>query len=129
MPSRIVLIALAAAAMLAAAPQQKIYWADEVPAGWSGKWTPDLQTVPERTNFTRTMTTIQLLEWIAALKAKTDRVHVVNMFTSPLRKTAPAIVLGSPRVTSAQQARAAGKPVVFLFGNIHPPEPEAARRC
>src|ERR1019366_3171309 len=24
-----------------------------------------------------------------------------------------------------QQARASGKPVVFLMGNIHPPEPEA----
>ena len=52
--------------------------------------------------------------------------HVVNMFTSPLRKVAPAIVLANPRVTSAQQARASGKPVVFLFGNIHPPESEAA---
>jgi hypothetical protein len=29
-------------------------------------------------------------------------------------------------VTSPQQAKASGKPVVFLFGNIHPPEPEAA---
>ena len=43
-----------------------------------------------------------------------------------MRKVAPAIVLSNPRVTSAQQARASGKPVMFLFGNIHPPEPEAA---
>jgi hypothetical protein len=28
-------------------------------------------------------------------------------------------------VTSPQQARESGKPVVFLMGNIHPPEPEA----
>ena len=51
---------------------------------------------------------------------------MLRMFTSPLRKVAPAMVLASPRVTSAQQARTSGKPVVFLLGNIHPPEPEAA---
>jgi hypothetical protein len=47
------------------------------------------------------------------------------MFTSPMRKVAPAMVLSKPRVTSAAQARASGKPVMFLFGNIHPPESEA----
>ena len=36
------------------------------------------------------------------------------------------MVIANPRVTSPQQARASGKPVVFLFGNIHPPESEAA---
>jgi hypothetical protein len=36
------------------------------------------------------------------------------------------MVLANPRVTSPQQARASGKPVVFLMGNIHPPEAEAA---
>jgi dipeptidyl-peptidase-4 len=106
--------------------QQRIYWADEVPAGWQGKWPQELQTVPERTGFTRTMSSMQLIEWMTALKAKTDRLHVVNMFTSPMRKVAPAMVLSNPRVTSAQQGRTSGRPVVFLFGNIHPPEPEAA---
>lgn len=124
-----VLIALALTATLAGiviAQQQKIYWGDEVPAGWTGKWSPDLLTVPERTNYTRTMDTLQLHEWIAALKLKSENVHVTRMFTSPLRKVAPAIVLASPRITTPQQARASGKPVVFLLGNIHPPEAEAA---
>lgn len=108
------------------AAQQKIYWGDEVPSGWNGAWPAELRTVPERTGFTRTISSLDLLEFTAALKAKTDRLHVFTMFTSPLRKVAPALVLSSPRVTSAQQARASGKPVVFLFGNIHPPEAEAA---
>jgi hypothetical protein len=119
-------LGLTALLSLALAGQQQTYWGDEVPAGWAGTWPRELQTIPERTGFTRTVTSLQLHEFIAALKAKSDRVHVVNMFTSPLRKVAPAIVLSNPRVTSAQQARASGKPVVFLFGNIHPPEPEAA---
>ena len=97
-----------------------------MPAGWHGQWPGDVQTVAERSGFTRTVSSIQLLEFISALKGKSENIHVVNMFVSPMRKVAPAIVLSNPRVTSAQQARTSGKPVMFLFGNIHPPEPEAA---
>ncbi len=106
--------------------QQKILWGDDVPAGWNGKWPADLLTVAERTNYTRTMSSASNLEFITALRGKTESLHVVNMFTTALRKVAPAVVIASPRVTSPQQARASGKPVVFLFGNIHPPESEAA---
>ena len=120
------LVLSATLAGIVIAQQQKIYWGDEVPPGWTGKWTNDLLTVPERTNYTRTTDTLQLHEWIAALKLKSENMHVVRMFTSPLRKVAPAIVLSNPRVTSAQQARNSAKPVVFLLGNIHPPESEAA---
>ena len=60
-----VLVALALSATLAgiviaqqdqsaAPPRAKIYWGDEVPPGWTGKWPHDLQTVPERTNYART---------------------------------------------------------------------------
>ena len=70
---------------------------------------------------------MQNLEFITALRGKTRasarREHVHR---PRCRKVAPAIVIANPRVTSAQQARASGKPVMFLFGNIHPPESEAA---
>ncbi len=104
----------------------KIYWGDEVPAGWTGKWPVELQTVAERSKSTRTMTSEQNIEFITALRGRTESLHVVNMFTTALRKTAPAMIISSPRVTTPQQARASGKTVVFLFGNIHPPESEAA---
>jgi dipeptidyl-peptidase-4 len=107
------------------AQQPVIHWGDEVPAGWREGWTDALRTVPERTDFTRTTSTLELHEYIVQLKLASEHVHVVDMFTSPLRKVAPAIVLSRPRVTSPQQARESGKPVVFLMGNIHPPEPEA----
>jgi hypothetical protein len=119
-------IALASSVTVTMAQTPKIYWGDDVPAGWTGRPDADLLTVPERTKFTRTTSTLQLHEWIAALKHKSENVHVVSLFTSPMRRVSPAIVLGSPRVTSPQQARQSGKPVVFLLGNIHPPEPEAA---
>src|SRR5690349_9056251 len=123
---RALLAVLVATVTMTLTAQQKIYWGDDVPKGWNGTWPADLQTVPERTKFTRTITSTDLLEYIATLKEKAEGIQVVNMFTSPLRKVAPALVISNPRVSSAQQARASGKPVVFLFGNIHPPEPEAA---
>lgn len=114
------------ATTLATRAQLRIYWGDEVPSGWTGKWPAELQTVAERSGYTRTMSSLQNLEFITALRGKSESLHVVNMFVSPLRKVAPAMVIASPRVTSPQQARASGKAVVFLFGNIHPPESEAA---
>lgn len=110
----------------ARAQEPRIFWADEVPKGWTGTWSPDLLTVAERTAFTRTVSTLQLHEWIAALKLKSEFLHVESLFTSPMRKVAPAIVIANPRITSPEQARPSGKPVVFLMGNIHPPECEAA---
>ncbi len=127
MPLRLLAAALGAAlatGLLAAQP--RIYWGDEVPPGWNGAWPEELRTVPERTAYARTVSTLQLHEYIATLKGRTDRLHVLTLFVSPLGKAAPALVLASPRVTSPAGARASGKPVVFLFGNIHPPEPEAA---
>ena len=121
----LVLVALAMTESPTAQPK-KIFWGDEVPAGWNGTWPADLLTVPERTTWTRTVSTLQLHEWIAALKLKTEFLHVETMFVSPLRKAAPVMVLANPRVTTPAEARASGKPVVFLLGNIHPPESEAA---
>ena len=126
-PARITLAALCLAA-LAMTPleAQHIYWGDSVPNSWNGHWSADLRTVAEQSHFTRTMSTLQLHEYIDVLKGKSERLHAISMFISPMRKVAPAIVLANPRITSAQQARASGKNVIFLMGNIHPPEPEAA---
>src|SRR5262245_5850449 len=47
---------------------QQIYWGDEVPGGWHGEWPAEVQTVAERSGFTRTVSSTQLLEFISALK-------------------------------------------------------------
>lgn len=101
-----------------------ILWGDEVPKGWAGVWPADLRTRPERTAFTRTTSTSDLLDFVSAIRWKSEWVHVFPAFTSPLGKIAPAIVLARPRVTSPAEALASGKPVIYLQGNIHPPEPE-----
>jgi len=87
------LLTLAAVLHLRAQDSPKIYWGDDVPKSWNGTWPEDLRTIPERTDFTRTMSTFQLEEFIAALKLKSEQLHVLTMFISPLRKVAPAIVI------------------------------------
>jgi hypothetical protein len=103
---------------------QKIYWGDSVPKGWNGKWPVKLLTVPERTNFERTASTIDILEFIDALRWNSDKVHVLTVYTSPRGKICPALVLANPRVTSPEEAAKSGKTVVYLQGNIHPYEME-----
>jgi hypothetical protein len=111
-------------ALTAGAQQPKIYWADEVPKGWNGKWAAKFLTVPERTNYTRTTSTLDLQEYVDTLKWNSENLYIINAFTSALRKVAPAIVAANPRVTSPQDAVKSGKPVIYLQGNIHPAEPE-----
>jgi hypothetical protein len=65
-------------------------------------------------------------EFIDAMKWRSEHMHVLSVFTSPMRNIAPAVVLSNPRVTNPQEAVESGKPVVFLHGNIHPPESEGA---
>lgn len=110
----------------ASAQAGAIHWGDNVPAQWNGSWPSELLTVPERTDFERTTSSGQLLEFIDALRWRTEYLHVEYLFRSPLGTMAPAVVMSNPRVTSAREAQESGKPVVFLMGNIHPPEPEAA---
>ncbi len=107
------------------AQESTIFWGNEVPEAWTGTWGEGLLTVPEKTEFTRTTSSLQLLEFIDALRWRTENLHVFNLFISPRGKSAPALVLSDPRVTSPRAATESGKPVVYLHGNIHPPESEA----
>ncbi len=113
-----------ASAVFAAVPAGNIYWGDAVPKGWNGSWPSKLQTVPERTRFERTASSAEILDLIDAFRWSSDKVAVLTVYTSPLRRTCPAIVLASPRVATPQEAAKSGKTVVYLQGNIHPYEPE-----
>lgn len=110
----------------AAVAQQEIYWGNEVPEGWTGVWPAELLTVPEKTDFTRTMGITDVHEFFDTIKWRSEHVHVIDLFTSPLGRVSSAIVLANPRVTSPEQADSSGKPVIYIQGKIHPPEPEGA---
>jgi len=103
---------------------QKIYWGDEVPNHWNGNWEEEYLITPERTNYMRTSSFTDILEFIDVMKWNSKYVHVEPMFTTSQGRTGVAVVLANPRITSARQAKASGKAVIYLQGDIHPPEPE-----
>ncbi len=106
--------------LLSAAEDRKIYRGSEVPEGWNGSWPAELLTVPEKTDFTRSTSSYEIQEFINTIKWNSENVYVINMFISALRKVGSAVVLANPRVTSPEEAKASGKPVVYLQGDIHP---------
>jgi hypothetical protein len=108
------------------APQEKkIYWGDDVPKGWNGSWPAKFLSVPERTNYAKTTSSYEIHEFIDMLKWNSENVGVINVFTSGLRKVCSAVVMANPRITTPEEAKASGKPVIYIQGNIHPPEAEA----
>jgi hypothetical protein len=124
--SLILLTALAFAAGLSAAPAERtIYWGDSVPKGWNGAWPAKYLTVAEKTGYARTASSTEVLEFLDAMRWSSDKVAVINMFTTSLRRTGTAVVLSSPRVATPEEAAKSGKTVVYLQGNIHAYEPEA----
>lgn len=104
----------------------QMLWGSAVPEGWTGTWPTELQTVSEKSDFTRTMGIRDAHEFLDAVKWRSEFVHVFDVFETPLGRVSSAIVLANPRVTSPEEARASGKPVVYIQGKIHPPEPEGA---
>ncbi len=103
---------------------QKIYWGDEVPKGWNGQWADKYLTVAEKSGYERTTSSAEVLEFLNTMKWNSECVQVINVFTSELGRVCAALVLANPRVNSPEEARRSGKPVIYLQGNIHPPETE-----
>jgi hypothetical protein len=102
----------------------KIYWDKEVPSSWSGEWSEEFYTIPEKTSYNRTADHMQMLEFITAMAWNSEYMHIEQLFISDLRRVAPLIILSKPRVTTPEEARATGKTVVYIQGNIHPSEAE-----
>ena len=104
--------------------QEKIYWGNEVPERWNGNWSEALKTACEKENFTHTATWQDILDYFSMLTWKSENVHVFNAFVSGLGRTSPVLVLSNPRVNNPKEAKATGKPIIYLQGGIHPDEAE-----
>lgn len=87
-------------------------------------WSEDLITVPEKTNYQKTSTYAEVMSFIEALQKKSPLVHLEYMGTSKEGKKIPVVVLASPKVTTPEEAKASGKPVMYVQGNIHAGEVE-----
>ncbi|MCE1204666.1 MAG: M14 family metallopeptidase [Holophagaceae bacterium] len=70
------------------------------------------------------------MAFIAGLEAKGDRrLHVTGFGRSPQGRALPLLVLSAHRVTTHEEARALGRPVVLIISGIHAGEVEGKEGC
>jgi hypothetical protein len=87
-------------------------------------WPAEFILTPEKSKFEKTSTYSEVIQFISDVTRGVDQAHVMSMGRSPEGKDIPVIVLANPKVTTPEQAKASGKPVIYIQGNIHAGEVE-----
>ena len=90
----------------------------------SGGFSEAMMTAAELSNFERTSTFAEVLSVVDALQASSALLHRETLVTSLEGKNVPLLVLADPPVRTPEEARASGKLVVYIQGNIHGGEVE-----
>lgn len=83
-----------------------------------------LMLVPEKSNFEKTSTYADVMSFLNVIKQLSPYIslHTIGKSTSGL--DIPMAVLAKPMIANADQAKASGKPVVYIQANIHAGEVE-----
>lgn len=87
-------------------------------------WPEDLILTPEKSNFVKTSTHAEVMGFLKAIETKSTEVYLTSMGKSLEGKDIPVAVLARPRITSAAEAKASGKLIIYIQGNIHAGEVE-----
>jgi hypothetical protein len=89
-----------------------------------------LLTRAEATRYEETSRHKDVLAFIAGLEAKGDRrLHVTSFGVSPEGRELPLLVLSAHGVTSPDEARQLGRPVILIISGIHAGEVEGKEGC
>lgn len=87
-------------------------------------WPESLILTPEKSNFVKTSTHAEVMSFLETIKAQSNDVHITSMGKSMEGKEIPVAVLARPKITTAEEAKASGKVIVYIQGNIHAGEVE-----
>jgi hypothetical protein len=87
-------------------------------------WPTELILTPEKSNFEKTSTYADVVAFLDAIKTKCNDVQVISMGKSLEGKEIPVAILANPAVKTAAEAKASGKFVIYIQGNIHAGEVE-----
>ncbi len=83
-----------------------------------------LLLVPEKTNFEKTSTYADVMSFLNAIKQLSPYISLHTIGKSTSGMDIPMAVLANPMISNADQAKASGKPVVYIQANIHAGEVE-----
>lgn len=87
-------------------------------------WPEDLIITPEKTNYIKTSTHAEVMDFIKAIQSKSEHAAVFKMGVSKEGKEIPVVVLSKDKIKTPAEAKSSGKPVVYIQGNIHAGEVE-----
>ncbi len=79
---------------------------------------------PEKSNFAKTSTYAEVMDFLKAIQQQSPSIHLISMGKSLEGKDIPVAVLANPLVKTPDEAKASGKPIVYIQGNIHAGEVE-----
>ena len=82
------------------------------------------RTRAERTNYLETSSHADVMAFIDSLRVLGAPISVSELAKSPLGKSVPLVVAARPRVSTVAEARALGRPIVYVQANIHAGEVE-----
>jgi hypothetical protein len=89
-----------------------------------------LLTRAEATRYEETSRHADVMAFIAGLEAKGDkRLHITSFGVSPQGRELPLLVLSAHGVTTPEEARSLGRPVVLVISGIHAGEVEGKEGC
>ncbi len=83
-----------------------------------------LLTKPEKTSYRETSTYQDVIDFTTEVTKNSPYVSKVSMGTSLEGKDIPVFVLANPRIETPAEAKASGKPIIYIQGNIHSGEVE-----
>lgn len=87
-------------------------------------WPPELIITPERSNFIKTSTHAEVMQVIRDIAVRSPQAYVTTMGKSKEGKDIPLVILANPQIKTPAEAKASGKPVIYIQGNIHAGEVE-----
>jgi len=89
----------------------------------------DVRTVVEETDFGRTSTYAEVVDFVGEVARRADAVALATLATSVEGRAIPLVILSQERVRTPAELRATGKPAVLVMANIHAGEVEGKEAC
>jgi hypothetical protein len=83
-----------------------------------------LLITPEKSNFEKTSTYTDVMQFLNTIQPMSPNMFMGFIGKSTLGKDIPMVVLANPKISSPEEAKASGKPVVYIQANIHAGEIE-----
>lgn len=87
-------------------------------------WNEELIITPEKSNFVKTSSHDDVMNFLNAIQGKSNQVHLFTMGKSMEGRNIPVAILSKDNIQTPEQAKAANKPVIYIQGNIHAGEVE-----